>query len=125
MLFIIFLVILLGSIVWSIRSKQSGGSICALTFSILGVATSLLFIVGNYINAGGYVDSMHVRYDALTYQYENDIYDNDNDIGKRDLMEDIQDWNEDLAWNKRMQRDFWIGIYIPNIYDQFEPIKLE
>ena len=84
----------------------------------------IIFIFSN-VGVDGYIASNMVRYDSLVYQYENNIYDNDNDLGKRELIADIQDWNEDLAAYRVNQKDFWIGVYIPNIYDQFEFIELE
>lgn len=64
------------------------------------------------------------RYEILTYQLENDVYDNDNDIGKRELYEQIREWNEDLARNKELQNSVWVGMFYPSIYDQFEFISL-
>ena len=78
----------------------------------------------NYIGIDAKVSGYQKRYEALTYQYENNFYDNDNDIGKKELVSEIQYWNSDLAYRKTIQRDFWVGIYYPNVYDQFEFIKL-
>lgn len=100
--------------------------IAAAVFTVVGafaVAISLVIMGMNYIGVNGYVAQMNERYEILTYQYENDIYDNDNDIGKSELMTSIREWNEDLAYHKENQKDFWIGTYIPNIYDQFEFIN--
>ena len=79
----------------------------------------------NYACVDGFIAENQVKYETLVYQYENDIYDNDNDLGKRELMVDIQEWNEDLAWHQANQEGFWIGIFIPNVYDQFEYIQLD
>lgn len=92
--------------------------------SIVVIAVSLIGMIVTYIDVDGYVCKHETRYEQLVYEYENDIYDNDNDVGKKELMDDIREWNEDLAWNKTMQRDFWIGIFIPNIYDDFEFIEI-
>lgn len=85
----------------------------------------LVVIIVDNTNVDAYVSENQMRYEMLVYQYENDIYDNDNDLGKRDLMEDIQEWNEDLAYHRKAQDDFWVGIFYPNVYDQFEFIELK
>ena len=85
----------------------------------------LVVIIVDNTNVDAYVSENQMRYEMLVYQYENDIYDNDNDLGKRDLMEDIQKWNEDLAYHRKAQDDFWVGIFYPNVYDQFEFIELK
>ena len=85
----------------------------------------LVVIIVKNTNVDAYVAENQMRYEMLVYQYENDIYDNDNDLGKRDLMEDIQEWNEDLAYYRKAQDDFWVGIFYPNVYDQFEFIELK
>lgn len=85
----------------------------------------LVVIIVNNTNVDSYVAENQMRYEMLVYQYENDIYDNDNDLGKRELMEDIQKWNEDLAYRRKSQDDFWVGIFYPNVHDQFEFIELK
>lgn len=91
---------------------------------IMAIIMLVVIIVKN-TNVDAYVAEHQMRYEMLVYQYENDIYDNDNDLGKRDLMEDIQEWNEDLAYYRKAQDDFWVGIFHPNVYDQFEFIELK
>lgn len=93
--------------------------------SFIVTMVMLIDIISRNTNVDAYVAENQMRYEMLVYQYENDIYDNDNDLGKRDLMEDIQEWNEDLAYYREAQDDFWVGIFHPNVYDQFEFIELK
>ena len=93
--------------------------------SLIVTMVMLIDIISRNTNVDAYVAENQMRYEMLVYQYENDIYDNDNDLGKRDLMEDIQEWNEDLAYYREAQDDFWVGIFHPNVYDQFEFIELK
>ena len=124
MLFWTFVIIIIaGFVLFTFDLENLGIAISVI--GIFGIIASVVVLAINYIGIDGYIAQMNTRYETLVYQYENDIYDNDNDLGKRELMEDIQRWNEDLAANQKNQHDFWIGIYIPDIYDQFEFIELK
>lgn len=103
----------------------SGPFLVIAIFGFIVAIIMLMVIIVENTNVDAYIAENQMRYDMLVYQYENDIYDNDNDLGKRDLMEDIQEWNEDLAYYREAQDDFWVGIFYPNVYDQFEFIKLK
>lgn len=99
-------------------------------FGLAAVIVGLLvcFIIGpialiNHARAESDIAQLEARYDSLVYQYDHDIYDNDNDLGKRELMEDIRTWNENIARKQVLQDNFWVGVFIPDIYDQFELIE--
>lgn len=124
MLFFIFVAILVVGIILAYYDYENSGIILTILGSVF-VFLSVVVMAINFIGVDGYIARMNTRYDMLTYQYENDVYDNDNDLGKRELIVDIQKWNEDLSALRERQDDFWIGIYIPNIYDQFEYIQLK
>lgn len=103
----------------------SGPFLVIASIGFIVAIIMLIVIIVENTNVDAYVAENQMRYEMLVYQYENDIYDNDNDLGKRDLMEDIQKWNEDLAYHRKAQDDFWVGIFHPNVYDQFEFIELK
>jgi hypothetical protein len=102
-----------------------GVSFAGLLAGIIAGAVSLCVIAINYCGVDGEIAANKARYESLVYQYKNNLYDNDNDLGKKELMNQIQEWNEELARYQENQDNLWIGIYIPNIYDQFDFINLE
>lgn len=85
----------------------------------------LIDILSSNIGVDGIKAQIQQRYESLTYQLNNNLYDNDNDIGKKELFTEIRNYNESIAYNKEVQDDFWIGIFYPNIYDEFELIDLD
>ena len=92
---------------------------------VLGVVILFMTVaicIGNF-GADAKAAKYKERYDSLVYQYENEIYCDDNVV--YDLLTDIREYNEDLTYYQEIQDDFWIGIFYPNIFDQFELIELD
>lgn len=128
MLFFIFIALFAISILAIIcTDEMSGGHLLATIAFVLTLMALLISTIGlaaTYIGADASVAKCETQYESLTYQLENNLYDNDNDIGKKELMDEIREWNGDLAYCKKIQRNFWVGIYYPNVYDNLEFIPL-
>lgn len=100
----------------------------AVTFTIIiSLVIMVLVMAGVIIHRNvtedSYAAEMMQRHEILTYQLENDMYDNDNEYGKKALYDQIQAWNEDLASSKIMQDNFWVGIFYYHVYDRFDFIE--
>lgn len=96
----------------------------AMLLSII-LALMMVVLVVTYLSVDGFVAKSLQRYESLVYQAQHDLYENDNDVGKKELVNQIQDWNEDLAGFKAKEKDVWLGIFYPNIFDRFEFIPLD
>ncbi len=94
--------------------------IIIIILTAIAILASVAIMCENYFTADSKVAADHERYKSLVYQLENDLYENDNDLGKKALYDEIREWNEDLAFGKSIQRDFWLGIFYPDVFDQFQ-----
>lgn len=124
MLFLIIWVVFVVGLIWIIKDFWSLTGALLFAFGTVANLMSCGCFLYHNVNTNAYIAKMQTRYDMLVYRYENGIYDNDNDLGKRNLIVDIKKWNKDLSYYQNAQDNFWIGIYIPNIYDQFKFISL-
>lgn len=107
-------------------------SLVLLSGAILGGMSAIALIISlvtfcvNYTGINGDIAEYKEHYNTLVFEAENNLYKDDiTTASRRELVKEIQKWNCDLAKRKENQRDFWIGIYIPNIYDDFEFIPLD
>lgn len=93
---------------------------------IAGIAfvVMLIVVIVNNVGVEASIEANKQRYESLIYQAENNLYENDNDLGKKELVNQIQEWNEDLATGKALQDDFWVGIFYADIYDEFDFIPM-
>lgn len=122
MLFFIFIALFAISVLAVIYTDEMSGwrllATIAVALTLIALLISTIGLASVYIGADASVAKWETQYESLTYQLENNLY--DNDIGKKELMDEIREWNEDLAY----QRNFWVGIYYPNVYDNLEFIPL-
>ena len=108
----------------SITIGVAGGIFMAL--AIVGIIVSTGIFCVNYIGVEGDIAEYQTHYDSLKFQIEHNLYKDDiTKVSIRELVKEIQHWNCDLAEKKINQYNTWIGIFIPDIYDQFEFISLD
>ena len=97
--------------------------VVAALLIIVTIFMGVLIVIQN-VTAESQVAEMYEIYEYLIYCYGDDAY-TENAFLHDQLAEDILEWNKDLAWYKSIQRDFWVGIFYPNVLDQFEFIELK
>ena len=100
------------------------GVAIALIFGVISIFLLCGIIIEN-ANAPGELASNRERYEALVFKAESEEARDEFGLLNSGVLYDIQKWNEDLAYNKELQRNFWVGIFIPNIYDEFERIDYQ
>ena len=95
--------------------------IIQLTLFIAGAITIVLtvLIIGVNIESKPLKAELEEMYRTLLeYKSELNCSQNEQNIS------DVIFWNTTISVGKEMQRDFWVGIFIPNIYDEFDIITL-
>lgn len=132
MLFILFLIV---AIIGIVLGFYLNNAVCseapALLSMFIGVvsliAAVIMLIVIICANTGvnGQIASMQEEYKTLKYELESPEARDEFGIVNKDIVEAVGDWNKKIVSNKANQKDFWIGILIPNIYDEFETIELK
>ena len=118
-------------VIFIIADNKYGGawdSICvislvfAITAFVLSIGLGCISIIAR-AGADAYLASMQEKRSALVYQLENDLYDNDNDLGKKELYSEITEYNCDVAEGKIKQNNIWVYNLYCNVYDELELIE--
>lgn len=99
----------------------------------ISIALSVLFFiisavlgviaVSASVGSESYLASMQEKRNALVYQLENNLYDNDNDLGKKELYSEIIEYNCDVAKGKIMHDNIWVYNLYSDVYDDLELIE--
>lgn len=122
-IFVILTIVIFIAAYVSWKNDNENATVNWILASIIPCAVSLvmlIIIIVSATEAKSVKASYEKRYEVLTYQTEQCMYNNDNEVGKKELMNQVMSWNSDLAYYKTIQRNFMVGIFYPDIYDDFE-----
>lgn len=102
-------------------SISAMGAIVAIASAMM-VFMMLGMMLKNYINANVEAAQLHERYNAIVYKIESDSCRDEFGLLNKEIINEIQKWNENIAYYQAKNDNFWIGIVYPDIYDQFQTI---
>lgn len=97
------------------------GVYITMPFTII-VICMLCIIFCNHINTNAKIMKMQETYRAITYKVESGACRDELGLLNKEVIDEVQKWNETVAYGKNRQKDFWVGVFYPNIYDQFKTI---
>lgn len=100
-----------------------GGTVAVI--SGLVVLIMLIAIIASSCGINAKVHMWRETYTALTYKLESGACRDEFGLLSKEIIDEVQDWNQNVAYNQNIQRDFWIGIFYPNVFDEFEMIDYE
>ena len=95
-----------------------------VTVAISGIIMAIMIAVFacTYSGVNAKVEKNKERYNAITYKVESGACRDEFGLLNKEVIDEIQNWNENITYYKNIQKDFWVGIFVPNVYDQFETI---
>lgn len=94
---------------------------------ILIIVVICMGIVAFLINqcATSSTTTYRIKYETLVYQLENGAYENVVEYSRKDLMDDIYDYNSHVERGRILSKNPWIGVYYPEDWDNLPLIRLE
>jgi len=96
----------------------------AVIFIILSICAAIpAFFVNQCAESS--TTTYRIQYETLVYQLENGAYENVVEYSRKDLMNDICDYNSHVESGRILSKNLWIGVYYPEDWDNLPLIRLE
>ena len=138
-LFVIILVVgvgllVVGTICWDYKKHRflyhyddeiqtAGGWIFGISAFVLVVM--IIVMCCHYFGIDAQLERNRERYTALNYKATSGACRDELGLLSKEVIDEVQDWNEDVRYYKTVQKNFWIGIFFPNVFDEFEVIEYQ
>lgn len=96
-----------------------------VVITIISIVCMLFIMCGKHADIKAQVEADKLTYAGIKYKITSEACRDDFGLLNKEVVDEIQDWNEYIKLNQTLQDNFWIGIFYPNVYDQFETISYE
>lgn len=100
---------------------KSAGVVISVV-SVIAIVSMIVIILGNYSFIKEKAKKYKVDREYIMAQINDENCYNEYGLLERNTAYAIEDWNDFVEFHKKYQRNFWIGIFIPNVFDDLEPI---
>lgn len=93
--------------------------------SAVSLVVALIALLACQISCPAVNRKNESTYETIYYQLLHHLYDNENCIGKKQLADQIMDWNRTLLYNREMKNNLWTNWFYPEDYGSLNFIPLE
>ena len=121
------LIMVVGIVLWIIGSKEyidwawTSGLAFAIFFGITVIIMSLC-LIANYSSVDAEIAENEERYEAITYKLESGACRDEFGLLSKEIIDEIQEWNEEVVYQQNMQDNFWVGIFYTDVFSRFKTI---
>ena len=84
---------------------------------------ALIDMAITYIGVDAEIAKKQQHRDFLVAQYKTGVYDS-SVYSQYNLLQKIDEWNCNLAEMQKLTHDYWVGIFVPDYYDDLEYITV-
>ena len=100
------------------------GSLITLIMGLTVLVMSIILLT-NSIGIDAEIEESKEIYKAINYKVESGACRDELGLLNKEVIDEIQEWNKNVVYKQKIQDDFWVGVFYPNVYDQFETIEYE
>lgn len=102
--------------------------IISLVLGIIGIVTLIILTIGIisvHANPEGQLAAYQAEKEMLEYRLDQKEYLNDNNVGMTELMEDIAEYNSNLAEAQHGLKNPWVNWFYADYVNELTPIILD
>lgn len=103
---------------WTLDNISFG---ITLVFGIM-LFFMIIILCCQHIGIDARVEKNFEIYNAIEYKVTSGACRDELGLLSKEVIDEVQNWNKDVKYYQAVQDDFWIGIFYPNVFDQFETI---